>query len=56
MQAILDEAIEKYERDKLLDAMNVAFAALRNDPEAWKQEQAERKLWDRTLADGLEDE
>jgi hypothetical protein len=56
MQAVLEEAIDKYERDKLLDSMNAAYAALRKDPEAWKQEQAERALWDQTLSDGLEDE
>jgi hypothetical protein len=56
MQAVLDEAIEKYQQDKLLDAMNAAYATLRKDPEAWKQEQAERALWDQALTDGLEDE
>jgi predicted DNA-binding protein len=56
MQAVLDEAIEKYQQDKLLDAMNAAYAAQRKDPGAWKQEQAERALWDQALTDGLEDE
>lgn len=56
MQAVLDEAIEKYRRDKFLDAANEAFAALRADPVAWKAEEEERALWDRTLSDGLEDE
>jgi hypothetical protein len=40
----------------LLDAMNAAYAALRNDPAAWPDELRERALWDETLADGLEDE
>jgi predicted DNA-binding protein len=56
MQAVLDEAIEHYQRDKFLDEMNAAFATLRNDPKGWKQEQAERALWDKTLADGLKEE
>jgi len=56
MQAVLDEAIEHYQRDKFLDEVNAAYAALRNDPKAWKAEQAERALWDNTLADGLDDE
>jgi hypothetical protein len=55
MQAVLDEAIERYRRDKFLDDVNAAFARLRADPKAWKEEQAERALWDKTLADGLED-
>jgi predicted DNA-binding protein len=56
MQAVLDEAIEHYQRDKLLDEMNAAYIALRDDPKAWKEEQVERALWDTTLADGLKDE
>jgi hypothetical protein len=56
MQAVLDEAIEHYQRDKFLDEVNAAYAALRNDPKAWKAELAERALWDKTLADGLKDE
>ncbi len=56
MQAVLDEAVEHYQRDKFLDEVNAAYATLRNDPKAWKEEQAERALWDKTLADGLKDE
>jgi len=56
MQAVLDEAIEHYQRDKFLDDVNAAFANLRNDPKAWKEEQAERALWDKTLSDGLKKE
>jgi len=56
MQAVLDEAIERYQRDKFLDEVNASFAALGSDAKAWKEEQAERKLWDNTLSDGLEKE
>jgi hypothetical protein len=56
MQAILDKAIEHYQRDKFLDEVNAAFATLRSDPKAWKNEQAERALWDKTLIDGIEPE
>jgi hypothetical protein len=56
MQAVLDEAIEYYQRDKFLDDVNASFARLRNDPKAWKEEQAERALWDKTLSDGIEKE
>ena len=55
MQAVLDEAIEHYQRDKFLDEVNAAYASLRSDPKAWKEEQAERALWDKILADGLND-
>ena len=41
---------------RFLDDVNAAFAKLRNDPKAWKEEQAERALWDKTLDDGIETE
>ena len=56
MQALPDEAIEHYQRDKFLDEVNLAYATLRKDSKAWKQEQAERALWDKTLSDGLNGE
>ena len=56
MQSVLDDAIERYRRDRFLDEVNAAYAALRSDPKAWKEEAAERALWDRTLADGLKSE
>jgi hypothetical protein len=55
MQAVLDGAIDHYRRDKFLDEVNAAYAALRTDPKGWKAELAERALWDKTLADGLND-
>jgi predicted DNA-binding protein len=56
MQTILDEAIDQYQRDKFLDDVNAAYARLRADPEAWKEELAERQDWNGTLMDGLENE
>ncbi len=56
MQAILDEAIDQYQRDKFLDEVNAAYARLRANPEAWKEELAERQDWNGTLMDGLENE
>ncbi len=56
MQAVLDEAIEHYQREKFLDEVNTAFANLRSDPKAWNEEQAERALWSKTLNDGLDKE
>jgi predicted DNA-binding protein len=44
-QEILERAIEAYRRKRLLEMGNQAYAALRNDPKAWKRELAERKLW-----------
>ena len=49
MQAVLNEAMKQYQRTKLMDEANTAYAALRADPEAWKEELEERQAWDATL-------
>ena len=56
MQDILDEAVEIYRRQHFLKRANAAFAVLRNDPDAWQEEQEERAAWDVTLTDDLEEE
>lgn len=56
MQAVLDEAIEHYRRERFLDQANAAYARLRTDPKAWRQELSERAEWDGTLMDGLSTE
>jgi len=56
MQAVLDEAIEVYRRERFLAAANKAYAALRRDNKKWKAELAERTVWEKALRDGLEDE
>ena len=40
----------------LLAATNAAYAAIMADPQAKRELEAERALWDNTLLDGLEDE
>jgi len=55
MADVVERAIEAYRRQRLLDAANAEYAALRADPEAWAEVQAERSIWDVTVADGLED-
>jgi len=54
MQVILDKAIEQYRRQVFLQQANIAYAALRNNSEAWQAELQEREAWDVTLSDGLE--
>ena len=54
MQAVLEEAVELYQGQRLLEATNAAYAALRADPAAWRELQDERAEWDATLNDGLE--
>lgn len=55
-QAILDRALELLRRQHFWDEANTAYAALRADPEAWRQELEERALWDSTLLDGMEED
>jgi hypothetical protein len=55
MQEILEKAIEVYRRKRLLEMGNQAYAALKKDPKGWEQELVERKLWENTLADGLDE-
>jgi hypothetical protein len=54
MQAVLEEAVERLQGQRLLEATNEAYAALRANPEAWQALQEERAEWDVTLGDGLE--
>src|SRR5437667_3789716 len=56
MQAILDRALEEYQRRAFLEAANAEYAALRQDPEAWAEFQKELAVWDATLTDGLDPE
>jgi len=55
LQATLDDAVEAYRRRRLLDEANAAFASLRADAGAWEAEETERREWDITANDGLED-
>ena len=56
MQNVLDEAIEQHRRDRFFREANEAYARLQADPKAWQEELDERRLWDTTLADGLDSE
>lgn len=53
VEQVLDKALKLYRRQKLLEETNAAYAALRADPEAWAEVEAERRAWDATLDDGL---
>jgi predicted transcriptional regulator len=53
IQAVLEKAVEEYRRKRFLEDLNAEYAELRKDPEAWSEIEAERALWDATLADGL---
>jgi hypothetical protein len=56
IQEVVARAVEAYRRQRVLELTNSAFAALRADPERWREELEERELWDHTLGDIAEDE
>ncbi len=47
---------DKERRQHTIDQTNAAYAALKADPAAWQEDQAERAAWEATLADGLPDD
>lgn len=51
----LRKAWEEKDRQELLESVNQAYTELRNKPELWQDELAERELWEQTLSDGLEE-
>lgn len=56
MQQIVADAVEKYRRWLILERGNAAWARLKADPKRWAEVESERRLWDRALRDGLEEE
>ena len=56
MQTVLEQAVEQYRRRRFLEGLNQDFKALKENPQAWQEELAERALWDNTLLDGAETE
>jgi predicted DNA-binding protein len=50
-QEVVDEAVEAYRREVLLEKANSAYAALRSDSTEWDKELEERAAWDTTLTD-----
>ena len=53
---ILGRAVERYRRQQLLLEANEQWAAIMSDPDARREIEAEDRLWEATLADGLERE
>jgi hypothetical protein len=56
MQSLIDQALENLRRQKILEATNQAFARLKENESEWQEELAERRLWENTLLDGVENE
>ncbi len=53
MQTVVEEAVELYRRHCFLKDFNAAYAALREDDDAWAEVNAEREAWDAAVGDGL---
>ena len=52
---ILIQALNNYQRDKIIDDLNSYYKSLQEDPTRWKEELAEREIWETSVNDGLED-
>jgi hypothetical protein len=56
MQTVLDQALDAYHRTQFFSALDQAYERLWADPIAREEELAERKLFEGTLADGLDED
>ena len=52
---VMERAVENYRRYVFLAQADRAFTALRQDEELWQDEIAERRAWDLTVADGVDE-
>lgn len=48
---VLRCALDVFEREYFLEALDAGFARLRSDPKAWADELEERAAWDATNTD-----
>jgi hypothetical protein len=55
LQQVLEDAVERYRRERFFADVHAAYARLRADQAAWEEELAERAELEGTLADGLGD-
>lgn len=53
---VVAEAVQRLASDRFWDEMEAAFEQLYADPEAAAEYESERRAWDATLLDGLENE
>jgi len=51
---IIQKALVAYRRKCFLNNCANAYASLKSDSKAWKDEMTERKAWSSTVGDGLE--
>ncbi|MEI6241989.1 MAG: hypothetical protein WCP39_01110 [Chlamydiota bacterium] len=53
--AIIEHAVLVYHREWLMRKLNEAYAKLKKNKRAWKEELKERSIFEKTSEDGLED-
>jgi predicted DNA-binding protein len=54
-QEIIHEALDTYQRDRLLDEINAGYSRLRADKKSWAALKSERRLLGEAGTDGLGD-
>ena len=55
-QDLLARAVDQFRRSLILAETNTAYGALRADPGAWSEVEADRVEWEGTLAEGTNTE
>jgi predicted transcriptional regulator len=55
LQQVLEEAVERYRRERFFADLHAAYARLAGDRAAWAAELDDRAELDGTLGDGLRD-
>lgn len=52
-QQIIHEALDNYQRDRLLDEINAGYSRIREDRKSWSAVKSERRLLGEAGTDGL---
>jgi len=56
MQTVLNAAIEKYQQYVMMRQLNEDYSGLKKNKKSWDEEMKDRKLWENTLSDGLQND
>ena len=56
MQAVLEDAVEQFRRQRFIAEVNAGYARVRENEQAWGAVLEEREPWELTTGDGLGDE
>ncbi len=56
MTQLMEEIVWQFRKQEIIRQGNEDYARLREDPKAWAELLEERREWDCTLLDGLEDD